>query len=152
MLRLCLATLLTAALAGAPLRLSAQTDTNAPPAKAAVAKKATGKKGAGPFHGKLAAVDTIGKTITIGTRTFQITPTTLLFKDGKPATLSAGVLGENASGYFKTGPDGKLNATKVTFGTKPAKAAKAKSPTATPPPLAPGALDAPAAPAPNTAK
>ena len=42
---------------------------------------------AGPFHGKLAAIDKVGKTITVGKRTFQITSETKIKKAGKPATL-----------------------------------------------------------------
>src|SRR5206468_6545155 len=74
---------------------------------------------AGPFHGKLVAVDSAAKTITVGKRTFQITSETKLKKDGKPATLDAGVVGEVVSGYVKTSPEGKLMATTVTFGPKP---------------------------------
>ena len=61
--------LLAAALAGSPAQLLAQT-TNNPTAtkKAAVTKKdaATKSKAAHPFHGKLAAVDKIAKTIKVG--------------------------------------------------------------------------------------
>lgn len=115
--------LLAAAIAGLPLSLSAQTnDTSTNLTKAAVSKKkdAGAKKPAPhPFHGKLAAVDKNAKTITVGTSTFQVTAETLIFKDGKPATLEDGVVGEPATGYVKPAADGKLNATKVTFGAKP---------------------------------
>lgn len=83
------------------------------------AKDAAGKKPvAGPFHGNLAALDARAKTITVGTRTFQITAETLIFKDGQPSTLTNGVVGGPVSGYVKPDADGKLNATKVTFGAK----------------------------------
>lgn len=74
---------------------------------------------AGPFHGKLVALDRAAKTITVGKRTFQITSDTKLKKAGKPATLDAGVVGEVVSGYVKPSPDGKLVATTVNFGPKP---------------------------------
>src|SRR5437868_1540907 len=49
---------------------------------------------AGPFHGKLAKVDKVAKTITVGKRSFQITSETKLKKTGgKPATLDDGVVG-----------------------------------------------------------
>ena len=100
--------------------------------KKAAKKDTTAKKpAAGPFHGNLAALDKSAKTISVGTRTFQITADTLIFKDGKPATLEDGVVGEPVSGYVKPTADGKWDATKVTFGAKPeAKSAAKKAPAA----------------------
>lgn len=72
----------------------------------------------GPFHGKLAAMDKVAKTITVGKRTFQITSTTKIKKSGKPATLEDGVVGETVSGYVKPSTDGKLTATTINFGPK----------------------------------
>jgi hypothetical protein len=89
------------------------------PAKSAEKKPTTDKKpSAGPFHAKLAAVDKIGKTITVGKRTFQITSETKLNKAGKPATLDDAVVGEEVSGYVKPNDEGKLVATKVNLGPK----------------------------------
>jgi hypothetical protein len=105
-----------------PLGLAAQT-TNKPAAeKTSAAPGADTEKTpkAGPFHGKLVALDRAAKTITVGKRTFQITSETKLKKAGKPATLGAGVVGEVVSGYVKPSPDGKLVATTVNFGPKPA--------------------------------
>jgi len=131
--------LLAVALAGLPLSASGQTNdtsTNLTKAVTANKKKAAApakKPVAHPFHGNLAAADKIAKTITVGTSTYQITAETLLFKDGKPATFEDGVVGEPVSGYVKPGTDGKLNATKVTFGAKPdAKAAKSAAKKAAP--------------------
>jgi hypothetical protein len=77
------------------------------------------KSSAGPFHGKLAAMDKIAKTITVGKRTFQITSETKIKKAGKFATLEDGVVGEDVSGYVKpSAADGKLVATTVNFGPK----------------------------------
>jgi len=74
---------------------------------------------AGPFHGKLLALDKVAKTITVGKRTFQITAATRIKKAGKPATLEEGVAGEPVSGYVKPTPDGKWLAISVNFGPKP---------------------------------
>lgn len=76
------------------------------------------KPKAGPFHGKLVAVDKVAKTITVGKRTFNITSETKIKKAGKPATLDDGVVGEEVSGYVKPREDGKLAATTVNFGPK----------------------------------
>jgi hypothetical protein len=113
--------LLAAALAGSPAQLLAQT-TNNPTAtkKTTVTKKdaATKSKAAHPFHGKLAAVDKIAKTIKVGESVYQVTSATKITKDGKPATLEDGVVGEPVSGYVKPTEDGKMPATTLHFGAK----------------------------------
>ena len=122
------ATLLTffaAALAGPPAEILAQsTNKTATTEKkeAAGEKKEAKKASAGPFHGKLAAMDKTAKTITVGKRTFQITSETKMKKGGKPATMADGLVGEEVSGYVKPAEDGKLFATTVTFGPKVEKA------------------------------
>jgi len=114
--------LLTAAVTGLPASSRAQTNSGAAALTNAAGEKPQAparKRTAGPFHGKLAAVDAVNKTITVGKRTFQITYDTKIFKGGIPATLDDAVVGETVSGGFKTAPGGKLNATKVTLGAKP---------------------------------
>lgn len=115
MLKVAVFSLLTAAIAVAPMQTLAQETGKKPAAE----KKAGGKSDRGPFHGKLAALDKQAKTITVGKRTFQITSETKLNKAGKPATLEDGVVGEIASGYFVKSADGKLMAKTVNFGPKP---------------------------------
>ena len=119
-LRTGLAGLLVLALTASPTLLLAQTNTNkAPTEKKATVKDAAEKKPvAGPFHGKLAALDKTAKTITVGKRTFQVTSETKIHKAGKPATFEEGVVGEEVSGYVKPTDDGKLVATTVNFGPK----------------------------------
>jgi len=119
-LRTGFAGLLVLALTASPTLLLAQTNTNKAPAeKKATTKDATEKKAAaGPFHGKLAALDKTAKTITVGKRTFHVTSETKIHKAGKPATLEEGVVGEEVSGYVKPTDDGKLVATTVNFGPK----------------------------------
>ena len=123
-LRIGALSLLAAAIAAAPAQLLAQS-TNKPAAdkKAAVAKKepAAKKKAAHPFHGKLAAVDKVAKTIKVGESIYQITSETKIAKAGKPATLEDGVVGEPVSGFVKPTDDGKMAATSVYFGAKAGK-------------------------------
>jgi hypothetical protein len=76
-----------------------------------------------PFHGNLKAVDASAKTITVGTLTLQITSDTKITKDGKPAALADGVVGEPVSGAYTKTADGKLNAVVIHFGVKPKKKA-----------------------------
>jgi hypothetical protein len=123
-LRFGAACLVAFALCGAPGRLGAQTtnkpaSTKKPATEAPDSSKSEKKPAAGPFHGKLAAVDQTTKSISVGKRTFLITSETKIKKDGKPATLQDGVVGEEVSGYVKPNDAGKLVATTVNFGPKP---------------------------------
>ena len=116
--------LLTAAIAAAPTQLLAQsTNTHSADKKATAATPdtATKKKAAHPFHGKLAAVDKVAKTIKVGESTYQVTSATKITKAGKPATLEDGVIGDPVSGYVKPAADGKMTATSLNFGAKATK-------------------------------
>ncbi len=120
--KICLTSLTVAAIGLMPIALRAE-PTNKAATKAAAESKETAKKPvAGPFHGKLAALDKSLKTITVGKRTFQVTSETQIKKAGKPATLEDGIVGEEVSGYVKPDESGKLIATKVNFGPKAANA------------------------------
>jgi hypothetical protein len=70
------------------------------------------------FNGKLSAIDANAMTFTVGKQTFDVTSETKITKDGKPATLADGAVGEMAGGAYKKGADGKLSATSVHFGSK----------------------------------
>lgn len=117
--------LLALAAAAFPVEVQAQ-NTNAPGVEHKEAK--TRKPPAvTPFHGKLKAVDKIAKTISVGELTIQITSETKILKEEKPAMLEDGVVGETVSGGYKKTADGKLDATKVTFGEKPGEPNKEKT-------------------------
>ncbi len=110
---------LAAAIAVAPTQLVAQTTNKAAGEKkpAAAKKESAGKKkSAHPFRGKLAEVDKTAKTIKVGQSIYQVTSETKITKDGKPATLEDGVVGEPVSGYAKPTEDGKMAAATVRFG------------------------------------
>jgi hypothetical protein len=118
-LKLSLLGLLAVAVAGTPIALHAQ---GAPAAEKKPASRAV------PFHGKLKAVDTTAKTISIGertTETIQVTPDTRIMKGGKPATLADGTVGDEVAGAYHKDADGKLNAISIRFGPKPEPAAGA---------------------------
>jgi hypothetical protein len=124
--------LLALTLAGLPTQLSAQSTNKAPAQTKAATDKKDKKPAAHPFRGKLAAVDKTAKTIKLGQSTYLVTSETIILKNGKPATLEDGVVGEEVSGYAKPTADGKMAATKVTFGLKPdTKAPTKKSDNAT---------------------
>ena len=91
--------------------------TNAPAASGQTTQPKL-KKTSPPFHGKLKAVDAAAKTLSVGTLILQVTPDTKITKDGNPASLTDGVVGEPVSGNYKKSDDGKLTALTVHFGAK----------------------------------
>jgi hypothetical protein len=98
------------------------------------APAASKTKHGGPFHGTVDALDTNAMTLTVGSRTFQITSETRIMKDDKPAVLADGAVGQPVTGYYKPADDDTtLDASSVYFGTHAkAKAAvhkKKKAPT-----------------------
>jgi hypothetical protein len=78
-----------------------------------------------PFRGKLGAVDKVKHTITVTTkntrRVFPVNAKTKFIKNGKPAKLTDGVIGEEVAGYVRKLENGKLLAVTVRFGPKPKK-------------------------------
>ena len=118
--------LLTAAFITAPaLSRAADTEANMPGASDQTAPAKPKKHGV-PFHGKLAAKDAEAMTITVGTMLIHVTTDTKIIKDGKPATLADGVVGEPVGGAYQKTEDGQLNATVVRFGAKAEDKDKAK--------------------------
>ena len=116
--KLSILTLCAAAILVVPALSRAQETTNAPAAaKTPAVKKSTGTaSGILPFHGTLTAVDTNALTLTVGKRAFNMTSETIITKDGKPAVLADGVVGEQVRGAYKKNAEGKLDAVTVRFG------------------------------------
>jgi hypothetical protein len=77
----------------------------------------SGKHGT-PFHGKLAAVDAQAMTLTVGTLIIHVTADTKITRNGQPATLADGVVGEPVSGAYQKADDGQLSATVLHLGAK----------------------------------
>src|SRR5438034_11394521 len=90
-LRLSALGLLAGAIALLPVQLQAQ-EKEKPKSET---KETTKKASPHPYHGTLTAVDKSAKTITVGKTTYQITSETKITKEGKPATLDDGVVGQN---------------------------------------------------------
>lgn len=108
--RITILSLLTA-LVALPMLVRAQdAGTNAP----AKPKKHEGLV----FRGTVSAIDAKAMTLTVEKRTFVVTAETKVTKDGQPATLTDGVVGEPVAGAYKKADDGKLTATTVHFGAK----------------------------------
>jgi len=123
-------TLCAAAILAVPALSRAQDTTNAPAAATQtppVKKHSATLSATLPFHGTLTAVDTNAMTLTVEKRTFNMTSDTIITKDGKPAVLGDGVVGEQVRGAYKKNAEGKLDAVKVYFDG--AAGAKKKEPT-----------------------
>jgi hypothetical protein len=78
-----------------------------------------------PFRGKVSAVDKEAKTVSLAgkekSRTFQITATTKIKKEGKSATLAELAVGESVGGYALRNDSGLPEVVTLNIG-KPAKA------------------------------
>jgi hypothetical protein len=108
MLRIAVLSLLAVAVAGAPACLLGQESTNRPSATKKSAPKSEKKSAPLPFNGKVAEVDNIAKTITVGTMKIEITSETKLNKAGKPAILQDVAKGDEVSGSYRKSADGRL--------------------------------------------
>lgn len=111
--------LLTVALVALPALSRAEGADKDKPASPDQAAPAKPNKHGTPFHGKLAAADAKAMTLTVGTLVIHVTADTKITKDGQPATLADGVVGEPVGGAYQKTDDGQLNATVVHFGAKP---------------------------------
>jgi hypothetical protein len=85
------------------------------------------KKQGSVFRGTVSAVDTNAMTLTVETRTFDITSETKITKGGEPATLSDIVTGDKVTGAYKKSEDGKLDATTIRDGKKKKESAETTS-------------------------
>ena len=95
--------------------------TNAP------AKGASSKGRGLPFHGNVAVIDKVAKTITMRGekhRVFYVTPQTKINKDKIPATLSALAVGDYVGGYAREKADGKLELVTLNIGEAVGKGVK----------------------------
>jgi hypothetical protein len=102
----------------------------APKAPKAQTEKAPAKKSATfPFRGTLKAVDKDAMTLTLAgkekDRVIHVTSQTRFTKDGKPAVLADGVVGEEVAGSARKTEDGRTVAVSVRFGPAPQKSGKA---------------------------
>lgn len=117
------ASLAAAVLIGSPATTFAQ-DKEKEKGKEKAPEKAAEKAKGGGFTGKAVAVDKAAKTVKLSgekARVIQITATTKIAKGGNPATLDDLKEGEEVSGGYKMSADGKMEATTLNIGPRPAK-------------------------------
>ena len=101
--------LMALAIAGAELKLHAQAQ-DAPGAAQPAAKS----ERAIPFHGKVKAFDKEAGTLTVGSRTFQITPDTR-YLQGSADSIQ---VGEKVGGSYYKQDDGTLTVNSIRIGPK----------------------------------
>lgn len=110
--------LLVAAISNCPLSVKAQ-GTNAPSEKKGAESVEKKKARSIPFSGEITAVDKIGKTITVGKRTFHITSATRIAKaDKTPTVFEEAKPGEHITGSYLKEENGKLVARSIYLGAK----------------------------------
>ena len=110
--------LMALAIAGLQLNLQAQeAEGSAAKENAAKADRTV------PFHGTLKAVDQGAGTVTVGSRTFQLTPDTKYLQ----GTLENAKIGEKVGGSYRKSEDGTLKVNSIRFGEKPEKSTKSGS-------------------------
>ena len=141
--RITLAGLLAAIVLGVPVKASAQDQTKpatpATPTPAPPEKKTRGTT----FMGKLGEVDKTAKTFTVEEKEKKLTISanseTKFYKNendmNKPSTLEEGVVGQEVTGSYMKGEDGKMTARNVYWGGRAGKKKKkTEGDTATPAP------------------
>ena len=104
--------LLSLGLLGLPLVVGAQGN-----AEPAAKEKAASSSKAVPFNGTLKALDKDAGTVTVGNRTFKLTPETKYLKGG----VDDAKLGEKVGGSYLKSDDGTLLVKSIRFGPKPGK-------------------------------
>lgn len=136
--KIALFSLIAASIIAVPALMHAQdASTNAPSSDATPAKPMKHKHSI-PFRGTLDGVDTNAMTLTVGDRTFTVTSKTKISKDGQPAVLADGVIGQPVSGSYRPDADdtNTLDAVSVHFGAHKKKASSDDSTMATNAPAA----------------
>jgi Domain of unknown function (DUF5666) len=112
---------ITAIVAVPVLSYAQDESTNASPPATGQTAPAKHKKHSGlVFRGTVSAVDTNAMTFTVGKRTFNITSETKITRNGQPAILDDIAVGDKVGGAYRKDGDGKLDATTVHDGKKPA--------------------------------
>ncbi len=119
--QIALFTIMAAALIAVPANTQAQTTNSTTPAAPATTAEAPvkhKKTDATEYHGKVAAIDTAGSTITVGEHKITVATTTKISKDGKKATLADFAVGDKVSGSYKKDAAGDLIANSLREGKK----------------------------------
>lgn len=117
-----IATVLAAALAGLVLHTGTAAEPQKPAADTTTEHSAVPKPRANarprPLSGRIAEVDQVHKTITVGKTIVYITSETRITKDGKPAVLADAKPGDEVGISYVPAEDGRYIARSVRIGPK----------------------------------
>jgi hypothetical protein len=106
--KIALFSLIAASVIAVPVWLHAQDASSTPPSSSSSSDTtpppAHHKHGL-PFRGTVDGVDTNAMTLTVGSRTFQITSTTKISSNGQPGVLADAIVGEPVTGYYRADTD-----------------------------------------------
>jgi hypothetical protein len=106
--------------AGRTKAAASPTANTSPDANASESPIAAAKMRAIPFHGMIASVDEQARTFTIAgkqsSRSLKITDTSVITKEGQPATMKDIVANEEVRGSYYRTSDGSLEAKTVKLG------------------------------------
>ena len=116
--------LLSLALLGPSQTTTAQTNRSGATPRPRPAAVTESKARPIPFRGKIVAVDKKAATLTVGQRTFQVTPQTKVQKDGVTAGLESAAAGDYVTGSYVKAEDGKLVARSLYVGARAASNSK----------------------------
>jgi hypothetical protein len=100
--KITLFSLIAATALALPVWLHAQDSTASSSSDATPAPK---HKHGAPFRGTVDGVDTNAMTLTVGSRTFQITSSTKISNNGQPGILADATNGESVTGFYKPDAD-----------------------------------------------
>jgi hypothetical protein len=116
--KIALLTLIAATALAVPVWLRAQDASTNTPSTSDTTPAPTHHKHGLPFHGTVDGVDTNAMTLTVGSRTFQITSTTKISSNGQPGILADATVGEPVTGYYRPDTDSTntLNAVTIHLG------------------------------------
>jgi hypothetical protein len=118
---LIIAAFIAAVLSGAPLPSDAK-EKKVSSSSGTTASQTTKSARAIPYHGRISAVDQTARTFSIPgvekMRVFTITDTTVITKDGNPATIADVAADEDVRGSYWKRADGSLEAKSVKLGQK----------------------------------
>ena len=103
--KITLFSLIAATVIAVPVMLHAQDASSSTSSSSTSATPTPKHKHGAPFRGTVDGVDTNAMTLTVGSRTFQITSSTKIASNGQPGVLSDATVGEPVSGYYKPDPD-----------------------------------------------
>jgi hypothetical protein len=128
--KIALFTLIAATTLAVPVWLHAQDASPTAPSGADTTPAPSHHKHTGaPFRGTVDGVDTNAMTLTVGSRTFQVTSSTKIQNYGQPGILADATNGEAVTGYYRPDADNTntLDAVTIHLGKSASKKHKASS-------------------------